>query len=425
MWLFAAAFLLLFQTPDYSADGIKALEEGKYDAAVQAFTKAIEADPKDYFAHFNLAFAYGALHKDAEAIAEYRKTLELKPGLYEAELNGGIVMMRQKQPADALPLLAHAAEQKPAEFRPRYYLAEAQYQTGAYAEAEANYRLALEVDAKSAAAEFGLAHALARQSKLDDAAPHYRKAAELDARYRDDLLELAELYEKNHQMADAVAIYREFPANTAAQEHLGQLMLESKQYTDAIPRLEAAYQQSPTEANRVALAAAYLFAGQIDKALPLLDKAVAEEPRNYDVRMMYARALRDRKQYPAAATQFLEAAKLKPAEAKTWGELGGMLYMMAESAYAAAQGPDKTAGLQRAAGMYQQSLAAFDKARELGEDIPGNWFLRAIILDKLRQPKPALEAYQKFLGMSQGKNPDQEFQARQRVRILQREVEKR
>ena len=313
MWPLLAAALLLVQTPDYSADGIKALEEGKYEAAVQAFTKAIEVDPKDYFAHFNLAFAYGALKKDPEAIAEYRKTLELKPGLYEAELNGGIVFMRQKQPADALPLLAHAVEQKPSEFRPRYYLAEAQYQTGAYSDAEANYRLALEIDAKSAAAEFGLAHALVKEGKLADAAPHYRQAAQLDPRYHDDLLELAQFYEQNHQMDEAIAIYREFPANPAAQEHLGQLMLESKQYADAIPRLETAFQQSPTEANRVALAAAYLFANQLEKALPLLEKAAAEEPANYDIRMMYARALRDRKQFPAAAAQFYEAAKLKPA----------------------------------------------------------------------------------------------------------------
>jgi Tfp pilus assembly protein PilF len=403
MWALVAA-LLFVQAPDFSAQGIKALEEGRYEAAVQAFTKAIEADSKDYFAHFNLAFAYSGLHKDAEAIAEYRKTLELKPGLYEAELNAGILLLRQKQPADALPLLAHAAEQKAAEFRPRYYQAEAQYQTGAFDQAEASYRMALELDAKSAAAELGLAHALARQAKLADAAPHYRKAAALDPRYHDDLLELAELYEKNKQPAEAAAIYREFPSNTAAQEHLGQLMLESRQYADAIPRLETAYQQSPTEANRVALAAAYLFAGQLEKALPLLEKAAAEEPRSYDVRMMYARALRDRKQYPAAATQFLEAAKLKPADPMTWSELGGMLYMM---------------------GSYQQSLAAFDRARELGEDTPGNAFFRAIILDKLKQPKPALEAYQKFLSTSQGKNPDQEFQARQRVRILQRELEKR
>ena len=53
--------------------------------------------------------AYTLLHRDAEAVAEYRKTLELKPGLYEAELNGGIVLLRQKNPAEALPLFEDAA----------------------------------------------------------------------------------------------------------------------------------------------------------------------------------------------------------------------------------------------------------------------------------------------------------------------------
>ena len=60
------------------------------------------------------------------------KTLELKPGLYEAELNAGILLLRQKNPADALPLLTQAVEQKPDEFRPRFYLAEAQLQSAAF-----------------------------------------------------------------------------------------------------------------------------------------------------------------------------------------------------------------------------------------------------------------------------------------------------
>ena len=51
--------------------------------------------------------------------------------------------------------------------------------------------------------------------------------------------------------------------------------------------------------------------------------------------------------------------------------------------------------------------------------------MRAIILDKARQLKPALEAYRQFLSLSQDKNPDQEFQARQRARIIQRELDKR
>src|SRR3954468_1077855 len=143
MWATFAAFLLL-QTPDFTADGLKALDDGKYDVAAQAFTKAVESDPKDYSAHFNLALAYSFLGKDAEGVAEYRKALELKPGLYEAELNGGILLLRQKNPADALPLLTHASEQKPDEFRPRFYLAETQLQSGAFEAAEASYRRALE-----------------------------------------------------------------------------------------------------------------------------------------------------------------------------------------------------------------------------------------------------------------------------------------
>jgi Tfp pilus assembly protein PilF len=404
MRAFAAAFLFFLQAPDFSSEGIKALEEGKYEAAVQAFTKAVAADPKDYFAHFNLAMAYGLLHKDAEGIAEYRKTLELKPGLYEAELNAGILLLRRKNPAEALPLLDDAARQRPGEFRTRFYLAEAQLQTGEPVKAEESYRLARELDPKSAGAQLGMARALARQGRLADAAPYFRQAAQLDANYRDALLELADLYEKNRQPAEAIAIYREFPENAAAQGRMGELLLETKQYADAVPRLQEAYAKEPTQANRVALAMAFLFSEQLGEALPLLDQAVAAEPANYDVRMMYARALRDRKQYPAAARQFGEAAKLKPSEPKTWSELGGMLYL---------------------AGDYPQSLAAFEQAAKLGEDTAGNWFLRAIILDKLKQLKPAQEAYQRFLSLSQGKNPDQEFQARQRVRIIQRELEKR
>src|ERR1039458_2214889 len=145
MWAVAALFFLL--QADSTSEGMKALEEGKYELAVQAFGKVIAADSKDYFAHFNLAMAFTLLHRDAEAVAEYRKTLEIKPGLYEAELNGGIVLLRQKTPVEPLPLFEDAARQRAEEFRPRYYLAEAQLQTGDYAAAEANYRLALSLGA--------------------------------------------------------------------------------------------------------------------------------------------------------------------------------------------------------------------------------------------------------------------------------------
>jgi tetratricopeptide (TPR) repeat protein len=400
----ALALLFFLQGPDFAADGVKALDEHRYEAAAEDFRKAVEADPKDYSLHFNLAFAYSALHRDAEGIAEYRKTLELKPGLFEAELNGGILLLRQKNSAEALPLLEDAARQKPGEFRPRYYLAEAQLASGDAGKAEESYRLALGVNPKSAAAELGLARALARQDRLADAVPHFRQAAALDAGYRDALLELAELYEKNKQTDEALALYREFPDDAAAQEHAGHLLLENKKYAEAITGLLQAYQKDPTQANRVALALAYLFHEELAKALPLLKDAAAAEPANYDVRMAYGRALRDSRQFPAAAAEFLDAVKLKPNDAATWSDYAAAVYM---------------------AGDLPTALAAFEKARDLGEDTAGNCFLRAIILDKMRQLKPALEAYQRFLSMSQGKSPNQEWQAGERSKILKRELEKK
>ncbi|HWD00583.1 MAG TPA: tetratricopeptide repeat protein [Candidatus Sulfopaludibacter sp.] len=403
MWPLAAV-LFFVQAADFSSDGMKALEAGKYDAAEQAFQKAIAADPKDYTAHFNLALAYGFEHKDAEGIAEYRKTLELQPKLYEAELNGGILLLRQKKPGEALPLFEDAAAQKPQEFRPRYYLAECQLQTGALAPAEENYRAALGLNPKSAGAELGMAHALARQSKLAEAAPHFRMAAQLDPNYRDSLLELADLYEQNKQPEEALTLYREFPGNAAAQEHAGALLLAANRNTEALAALEESYTKDPTEANRVALAMAYSLNKKFDKAVPLFQQVVAAEPSNFNLLMAYGLALREQKQYPAAAAQFAEAVKQRPSDRDAWRDWATTLYLAKD---------------------YPRALAALDKDRQLGEDTAGTAFLRAIMLDEMKQLKPALDAYHHFLELSQGKNSNQEWQARQRVKLIERELEKR
>ena len=129
---------------------------------------------------------------------------------------------------------------------------------------------------------------------------------------------------------------------------------------------------------------------------------MAAEPANFELRMMYGRALRDARQFPLAGAQFAEAGKLKPGAVEAWRELGDSLYM---------------------AGDLPRSLEAFDKVRQLGENAAGVAFMRAIILDKMRQLKPALEAYEQFLDLSQGKHPDQEFQARQRARIIRHQLE--
>lgn len=405
MWVALAALLLLFApATDYQADGLKALEARQYDQAAQLFTQAVQADPTDYAAHFHLALAESLLGKDLDAIPEYQKTLDLKPGLYQAELNLGILLLRVKRAAAAAPHLKAAVEAKPKEFRAQWHLAEALLASGDVAQAEPHYQAAVELDAKSAAAQLGLARTQARQNHLSEAAEHFRKAAQLDASFNDALLELASLYEQSHQPDEAIAIYQKFPDNVGAQERLGELLVENKRFADAIPYLEKAVARDPTAANRLALATAYRMDKEPAKSLDQLEKAVAAEPASYDLRMAYGRALRDDRQFMPAATQFAAATRQKPEAKEVWNELAGVLTL---------------------AEQYPQALAALDRIHTLGQEIPGDYYLRAIILDKLHQFKPALDAYQKFLASSGGKNPDEEFKARQRARIIETMLHKR
>jgi len=186
-------------------------------------------------------------------------------------------------------------------------------------------------------------------------APHFRQAAELDANYRDGLLELADLYEKDKQPAEAIAIYREFPENAAAQGRLGELLLETKEYTGAIPHLEEAYTKEPTQETAWRWRWPTYSTNRSDKALPLLEQAVAAEPSNYDVRMMYA-APSATKGSSRRRPPVFGGCRLKPGEANTWSDLGDVLYMMED---------------------YPQSLAASTRRGHWARTLPANWFLRA------------------------------------------------
>jgi Flp pilus assembly protein TadD len=366
--------------------------------------RALASQPTDFTLHFNLALALSMQQKDEEAASEYRRTLELKPGLYEANLNLGILLLRDKKPEDAVAFLKDASDARPKEFRPAFFYAEALLAAGDPESAATQYRNAVDADQKSAAAEFGLGRALLRQSNLPEALEHLRVAATLDPRYHDALLDVAEAYEKDGKLTEAIEIYREFPNNAAVQQHMGTLLSAADNFAAAIPHLETTVKSAPTTANRMALADAYRMNKQTARALEQLQLAVAADPSNFDLRMTYGKILRDEHQLSPAAQQFSSATKIQPTSVKAWNELAVILVI----------GKD-----------YPDALGALDHVHALGQEGPGDYFYRAISLDHLHQLKPARDAYRQFLMAAAGKLPDQEFQARQRIRIIENELNKR
>src|ERR1041385_1402252 len=65
---------------------------------------------------------------------------------------------------------------------------------------------------------------------------------------------------------------------------------------------------------------------------------------------------------------------------------------------------------------YQLTIRALDALAKITPETPGTLFLRATAYDNLRLYKPAAESYKLFLKAANGKYPDQEFQARHRLK---------
>ncbi len=102
MWILFA--ILLAQSVDFPAEGLKALDASKIRRRRRPLHQGHRTGPKDYGSHFNLALAYSFLGKDAESIPQYKTVLELKPGLYEAQINLGILFSAPKTPPAPSPI---------------------------------------------------------------------------------------------------------------------------------------------------------------------------------------------------------------------------------------------------------------------------------------------------------------------------------
>lgn len=360
-------FALLPAQQDPLAEASAHLDAGRYDQAVAVLKPLAEKDPESVPIQFNLALANSLAGNDADAIQGFRKTLALKEDLYEARLNLAQLLVKTAQFPEASTLLDACLVQKPQDPKAAYLAARA---------------LAGREDWKQAAAAFA-------------------KAAELSPQDNSLALELATAYENAKMPTEAAAVYARFPGDPAAQERRGVILLGQGDFPGAISSLELARSKSPTPAVLYALATAYLRNKQPDNALAIAAKLVEAEPSNFDMVVFYGRLLRDRKDYDAAARQFLSAVKLKPGSGEAWNELTAMLLLLKH---------------------YEPALAALEKARSLNGETPAYHYFRATMLDALNQPKLALESYRKFLAVSGGKFPDEEWKARHRAKALEKAV---
>ena len=98
--LFTLSGLLLFSVPVLAASeeavernnvGARLLEQGKADAGIAEFQRALSLDPKYFPARLNLAYAYERADRIEDAMEAYREAINFQPQNFFAHNNLGVL----------------------------------------------------------------------------------------------------------------------------------------------------------------------------------------------------------------------------------------------------------------------------------------------------------------------------------------------
>ncbi|MGC2422846.1 MAG: tetratricopeptide repeat protein [Nitrospirota bacterium] len=94
-------------------DGLQSYKQGDYQKAMDMFTQAVDADPKNAEAHFFKGNCLALLGKKQEAIAEYDKSIQLAPNVPQPYYNEGNAYASLGKDKEALEAFDKAIEREP------------------------------------------------------------------------------------------------------------------------------------------------------------------------------------------------------------------------------------------------------------------------------------------------------------------------
>jgi len=382
------------------------IDAKKFEDAIAPLRKVAAEEPDFAYAHFQLAYVYTALKKAVEARAEYERTIALDPKMSEAYLNLGTLLLENRENAAAVVPLRKAVELLPAESRPRYLLAVALDRSGDTVGAAEAFQALLRLDPNDITAIDYLGWQALRAGKPAEAEARFRRAVEVQPKGTAGRRGLAESLEAQKK-PEAAAAYRDYlelvPNDAGARAHFIRLLMDQGENDAALAELDRADEGKPTVQSLKLRADIQIAQKKWTDAIATLQQALTMTPNDPQLRGGLGRTYLQVRDFANAEKELKTAIQLDGKTVDYWKDLGTTYYLSKN---------------------YSATIAVIDQIDKFETPGAGSWFIRALCYDNLNQPKPALEAYQKFLDLDQNKNPDQVWQAQERSKVLRHMLER-
>ena len=369
--------------------------------------------PEDARALFDAGYVADSQNRLDDAEALYRRSIEADHKRFEAHLSLGLLLAREGKEAEARTELLAATTLDAGE-------------DGSALKARA-WRALAQIDRPLPS----------HPGDVNSASNDLLEALKISPETEDDTLLAASLAEQNQQYDVAETAYRRVlqkdPGSETANAGLSQLLIRDKKYPEAETLLRAALEKLPDDPALNAQLATTLAAENKAEAVPLLQKLHAAHPNDLAVTHMLAQVLSDAGDDAGSDQLYPALLAASPGDATLLVEHGQNLVRLgkfpeAQAAFEKATqinpaSSDGWSGLAFAASRTGQpavTLHALTMRSKFQPESASTYFLWAISYDSLHQKAQAAAYYHHFLDSAAGKYPNQEWQARQRLQLLEK-----
>ena len=232
-----------------------------------------------------------------EALALFRKAVEIRPRHAEAYVNIGVALKNRGDIAGAVENFHKAIEVYPGYADAIFNLGQIEADAGNIDGAIASYRRVLGAKPDTPEIHNNLGSLLAAKKDMAAAAAHFRKAIKLDPKYADPYGNLGIVLRAQGRLEEAQAVLEHAlalkPESPQAHKTLGDVHSLQKRWQRAIDQYQTALRLRPDYAGaHFKLAHALGTTGRLDEAVAHYRRAVELDPQNATFRTRLEQVLR-------------------------------------------------------------------------------------------------------------------------------------
>ncbi len=389
--------------------------------AVDSLQQAINDEPDNAVAHYQLGLAFDMQHNEARAESEWREAARLRPDLTDAPRALAALEMRRGD----LDALTQTAQQiiSGAPYAPDGYLMRALVEMNRqrYSDAQQDLTKAMGIAPASPAPYVYMGDLYQSQKQYPEAIKFFYQALDKDAASTDALQGIMNVYLAQKQTDQAVAAARaqiaKSPETGGFYDLLGTALFQKKDLTGAEAALRKAIELDKNNADALLkLGQVQAAEGSVSQALATYQQSIKDHPREIGFYILAGEMYESQQDWPNAKTMYQKALEIQPDNplasnnlAYVMLEQGGNVDVALAMAQTARRGmPDSSSVADTLGwayyqkGVYKSAIDLFQESLRLNEkrgevDNPTVHYHLGLAYQKVNQPAQARQQLERAL----------------------------